>query len=314
MSMISIRQVSKCYGTFAAVDDVSMEIEQGTITALVGTSGSGKSTVLRMINRLTDISTGTIEVNGRDIMSQSPTALRRSMGYVIQGNGLFPHRTVAQNIATVPQLLQWSTQAITQRVNELLELFNLDPAVYAHKLPHQLSGGQQQRVGVARALAAKPQVLLMDEPFGALDPVIRHKAQVDLLAVQQQCGITIMLVTHDMEEAFALGHKIAVMHAGKVLQYGTPEDILVRPAHPFCTQLTGTTERSLKLLALIKAQDYVAPQTLNTPLTLPAEATLREVLAELTWQGQPAANIANSAGQVLGSLTLQQILRAGQAR
>lgn len=189
-----------------------MEIEQGTITAIVGTSGSGKSTLLRMINRLTDMSEGEIWIEGQDIMSQPATELRRRIGYVIQGNGLFPHRTVAENIATVPKLLKWQDSDIHERVYELLDLFNLEPKQYAHKLPHQLSGGQQQRVGVARAPAARPQLLLMDEPFGALDPVIRHKAQEDLLAIQQQFGITVLVVTHDMDEAFLLADKVAVMH------------------------------------------------------------------------------------------------------
>lgn len=314
MSMISIRNLSKRYGALTVVDNVSMEIEKGTITAIVGTSGSGKSTVLRMINRLTDISDGEIWVDGQNIMSQPVTTLRRRIGYAIQGHGLFPHRTVAQNIATVPKLLNWNEQEINQRVTELLELFNLDPAIYANKLPHQLSGGQQQRVGVARALAARPQVLLMDEPFGALDPVIRMKAQEDLLAVQQQFGITVIIVTHDMDEAFHLGNRIAVMHGGKLLQYGTPEDILVRPADPFCVQLTGTADRALKLLSLSKAKDHLQPNPANTALTMSENASLREVLSELTWRGEQALNIVNETGQTIGSIDLPQVLLAGQAR
>ncbi|WP_020558443.1 ABC transporter ATP-binding protein [Thiofilum flexile] len=312
--MISIRQVSKRYQETTVVDQVSMEIESGTITTIVGTSGSGKSTLLRMINRLTDMSEGEIWIEGRNIMSQPATELRRRMGYVIQGNGLFPHRTVAENIATVPKLLQWQASTIQERVYELLDLFDLEPKQYAHKWPHQLSGGQQQRVGVARALAARPQLLLMDEPFGALDPVIRHKAQEDLLTIQQQLGITILVVTHDMDEAFLLADKVAVMHDGKLLQYAAPEDILVNPSDPFCVQLTGTSDRALKLLSLAKAKDHLQPVNEAIELDMPAEASLRDVLSELTWRGVPITNIINAQGQRIGSIDLPQILKAGQAR
>jgi osmoprotectant transport system ATP-binding protein len=205
------------------VDDVTMSVRRGSITVIVGTSGSGKSTLMRMINRLVPITSGHISVDGKDVMDVPATELRRSIGYAIQGHGLFPHRTVAQNIATVPQLLGWDKARMDRRVEELLALFRLDAATFADKYPHQLSGGQQQRVGVARALAAEPEVLLMDEPFGALDPVIRGKAQDDLLAIQRQFGTTIILVTHDMDEAFHLGDLIAVMSEGKLLQCSTPE-------------------------------------------------------------------------------------------
>ncbi|MFB2606643.1 ATP-binding cassette domain-containing protein, partial [Rhizobium phaseoli] len=198
MSMIEIRNVTKRYGAATVVDNVSMQVEKGSITVVVGTSGSGKSTLMRMINRLVPITEGEIFVGGQNVMDVEVTELRRRIGYAIQGHGLFPHRTVAQNIATVPQLLEWDSARIAARVEELLGLFNLDPATFADKYPHQLSGGQQQRVGVARALAAEPELLLMDEPFGALDPVIRGKAQDDLLAIQKQFGTTIILVTHDM--------------------------------------------------------------------------------------------------------------------
>jgi osmoprotectant transport system ATP-binding protein len=246
MSMIDIRNVTKRYGETTVVDDVSMSVEKGTITVIVGTSGSGKSTLIRMINRLVAKSDGEILIDGRNVADVPETELRRNIGYVIQGNGLFPHRTVAQNIATVPQLLGWSKTRIKARVDELLGLFNLDPKAFSLKYPHQLSGGEQQRVGVARALAAEPEVLIMDEPFGALDPVIRGKAQDDLLAIQKQFGTTVILVTHDMDEAFHLANRIAVMRGGKLLQYSTPEKILTEPAHPFVQQLTGTTDRALK--------------------------------------------------------------------
>src|SRR5690349_10366485 len=224
--MIEIEGITKRYDQTTVVDDVSMVIEPRTVCVIVGTSGSGKTRLLRMINRLVEPTAGVIKLDGNDNRSLPAYQLRRKIGYAIQGHGLFPHRTVAQNIATVPELLGWDTARIGSRVTELLGLFNLDPAIFAEKYPHQLSGGQQQRVGVARALAAEPELLLMDEPFGALDPVIRGKAQDDLLAIQKQFGTTVVLVTHDMDEAFHLGNQIAVMSGGKLLQCSTPEKIL----------------------------------------------------------------------------------------
>ncbi|PID50082.1 MAG: amino acid ABC transporter ATP-binding protein [Proteobacteria bacterium] len=314
MSMISIRHVSKRYDSVTVVDKVSLEIEKGSITAIVGTSGSGKSTLLRMINRLTAMSEGEIWIDGKNIMRQAVNTLRRGIGYVIQGHGLFPHRTVAQNIATVPSLLGWSKAEIDTRVNELLKLFHLEPSHYAHKFPHQLSGGQQQRVGVARALAARPQVLLMDEPFGALDPVIRTKAQEDLLAIQQQFAISILLVTHDMDEAFLLGDRIAVMDKGSLIQYSRPRDILLKPANDFIVQLTGTSERALKLMSLYQVQDYLDSAQTDSPISLSHTTSLREALSTLTWQGETVAKVVNAQGENIGTIHLQQILAAGQAK
>ena len=213
--MIRIEKLTKQYDATTVVDDVSFEVEGNSITAIVGTSGSGKSTLLRMINRLVEPTSGRVLLDGADTRGEPAHLLRRRIGYVIQGNGLFPHRTVAENVATVPRLLGWPDERIRDRVTELLEIFQLDPALYAGALPHQLSGGQQQRVGVARALAAEPAVLLMDEPFGALDPIIRAKAQEDLFDIQRRFGTTVVLVTHDMDEAFRLGHRIAVMSQGR---------------------------------------------------------------------------------------------------
>ena len=210
--MIDVESLTKQYGSATVVDDVSMSVARGSIAVIVGTSGSGKSTLLRMINRLVEPSRGRVRIDGQDTTTTPGHLLRRRIGYAIQGHGLFPHRTVAQNIATVPRLLGWAADRIAARVAELLRIFQLEPAEYAGKFPHQLSGGQQQRVGVARALAAEPAVLLMDEPFGALDPIIRGKAQDDLRAIQRQFGTTIVLVTHDMDEAFRLGDRVAVIH------------------------------------------------------------------------------------------------------
>ncbi|OWV69044.1 amino acid ABC transporter ATP-binding protein [Rhizobium sp. R339] len=312
MSMIEIRNVTKRYGAATVVDKVSMSVEKGSITVIVGTSGSGKSTLMRMINRLVPITEGEIFVGGQNVIDVEVTELRRRIGYAIQGHGLFPHRTVAQNIATVPQLLDWDSTRISRRVEELLGLFNLDPATFADKYPHQLSGGQQQRVGVARALAAEPELLLMDEPFGALDPVIRGKAQDDLLAIQKQFGTTIVLVTHDMDEAFHLGNQIAVMSQGRLLQCSTPEKILTEPADPFVQQLTGTSDRALKLMSLLPLQESMEPAKSGLAYALPQSLSLRDALAEMIWQGVDEAAVQDGEKAPVGSISMTRLLELGR--
>ncbi|MBY2914710.1 ABC transporter ATP-binding protein [Rhizobium leguminosarum] len=312
MTMIEIRNVTKRYGTATVVDDVSMSVEKGEITVIVGTSGSGKSTLMRMINRLVPITEGEIFVGGQNVMDVPVTELRRKIGYAIQGHGLFPHRTVAQNIATVPQLLDWDSARIAKRVEELLGLFNLDPATFADKYPHQLSGGQQQRVGVARALAAEPELLLMDEPFGALDPVIRGKAQDDLLAIQKQFGTTVILVTHDMDEAFHLGNQIAVMSEGRLLQCSTPEKILTEPADPFVQQLTGTSDRALKLMSLLPLKESMEPAKNGLAYALPQSLSLRDALAEMIWQGVDEAAVQDGEKAPVGSISMTRLLELGR--
>ncbi|NKL08624.1 ABC transporter ATP-binding protein [Rhizobium leguminosarum] len=312
MTMIEIRNVTKRYGAATVVDNVSMSVEKGEITVIVGTSGSGKSTLMRMINRLVPITEGEIFVGGQNVMDVEVTELRRKIGYAIQGHGLFPHRTVAQNIATVPQLLDWDSARIAKRVEELLGLFNLDPATFADKYPHQLSGGQQQRVGVARALAAEPELLLMDEPFGALDPVIRGKAQDDLLAIQKQFGTTVILVTHDMDEAFHLGNQIAVMSEGRLLQCSTPEKILTEPADPFVQQLTGTSDRALKLMSLLPLKESMEPAKNGLAYALPQSLSLRDALAEMIWQGVDEAAVQDGEKAPVGSISMTRLLELGR--
>ncbi|EJB04387.1 osmoprotectant transport system ATP-binding protein [Rhizobium sp. BK619] len=312
MSMIEIRNVTKRYGAATVVDNVSMNVEKGEITVIVGTSGSGKSTLMRMINRLVPITEGEIFVGGQNVIDVEVTELRRKIGYAIQGHGLFPHRTVAQNIATVPQLLDWDSARIARRVEELLGLFNLDPADFADKYPHQLSGGQQQRVGVARALAAEPELLLMDEPFGALDPVIRGKAQDDLLAIQKQFGTTVILVTHDMDEAFHLGNQIAVMSQGRLLQCSTPEKILTEPADPFVQQLTGTSDRALKLMSLLPLKESMEPAKSGLAYALPQSLSLRDALAEMIWQGVDEAAVQDGEKAPVGSISMSRLLELGR--
>jgi osmoprotectant transport system ATP-binding protein len=309
--MIKVESLSKQYGPVTVVNDVTLTIEGGTITVIVGTSGSGKSTLLRMINRLVEPSGGRVLIDGRDTAAEPAHLLRRRIGYAIQGHGLFPHRSVAENIATVPKLLGWKAARIRARVEELLGVFQLDPVAFAGKYPHQLSGGQQQRVGVARALAAEPAVLLMDEPFGALDPIIRCKAQDDLLDIQRRFGTTIVLVTHDMDEAFRLGHRVAVMSDGKVLQYDRPAMLLTQPADPFVSRLTGTGDRAMKLLSLTTAAEAAEPGAAEGP-NVAASASLRDVLSELVWSGAQAATVIGADGKPAGRLTVAAILARGR--
>jgi osmoprotectant transport system ATP-binding protein len=309
--MITLEKLTKKYGAISVVDEVSMVIERNSITVIVGTSGSGKSTLLRMINRLIEPTGGRVLLDGKDTASEPPHLLRRRIGYAIQGHGLFPHRTVAENIATVPRLLKWEESRIRARVEELLNVFQLDPRTYAQVFPHQLSGGQQQRVGVARALAAEPAVLLMDEPYGALDPIIRAKAQEDLLDIQGRFGTTIVLVTHDMDEAFRLGDRVAVMSGGKLLQYDRPAELLTRPADPFVSRMTGVSDRAMKLLSLTTAGEVALPGGSDGP-TVAASANLREVLSELVWRGAGSAAVRDEDGTACGHVTVDAILARGR--
>ena len=309
--MITVENLTKQYGAATVVDGVSMLIERNSITVIVGTSGSGKSTLLRMINRLVEPTRGRVLIDGNDTTGEPAHLLRRRIGYVIQGHGLFPHRTVAENIATVPRLLGWDEARIRARVEELLCVFQLDPGAYAAAFPHQLSGGQQQRVGVARALAAEAAVLLMDEPFGALDPIIRAKAQDDLLDIQRRFGTTILLVTHDMDEAFRLGNRVAVMSHGRVLQYDRPAVLLTRPADPFVSRMTGIADRALRLLSLTTAGEAALPGASDGP-AVAASASLREALSELVWSGAESATVMDADGTRRGRLTLAAILARGR--
>jgi osmoprotectant transport system ATP-binding protein len=251
-SMITLETIRKQYpdGT-VAVQDLSLEVGAGEIAVLVGPSGCGKTTTMRMINRLVEPSAGRIFVDGSDISTVDPVALRRRIGYVIQQIGLFPHQTVAANVATVPQLLGWDSKRTKARVAELLELVGLEPDTHGKRYPHELSGGQRQRVGVARALAADPPVLLMDEPFGAVDPVARDRLQAEFLRLQEQVRKTVVFVTHDIDEAIRLGDRIAVMREGGHLeQYADPSTLLASPATDFVADFVGA-ERTLRRLSVV---------------------------------------------------------------
>jgi osmoprotectant transport system ATP-binding protein len=239
----------------AAVDNVTLEIPAGEIVMLVGPSGCGKTTTMKMINRLIEPTSGRIFIGDDDVTQRDPDELRRHIGYVIQGAGLFPHLTVGDNIAIVPRLLKWDKKRITARIDELLDLVNLEPAKYRDRYPRELSGGQQQRVGVARALAADPPVLLMDEPFGAVDPITRQRLQDELLRLQEELRKTIVFVTHDFDEAVKLGDKIAILDQGsRIVQYDTPEEILGNPANDFVRGFVGHGA-ALKQLTLTRVRD-----------------------------------------------------------
>lgn len=311
--MIEIDGITKRYGDNTVVNNVTMTINPRTVTVIVGTSGSGKTTLLRMINRLVEPTSGTIRLDGEDNRSVPGFELRRRIGYAIQGHGLFPHRTVAENIATVPVLLGWDRERIKAKVAELLALFQLDPDTFADRFPHELSGGQQQRVGVARALAAEPNVLLMDEPFGALDPIIRAKAQEDLLAIQRLLGTTIILVTHDMEEAFHLADRIAVMDKGELVQYGPPAELVERPATDFVETLIGATERPFRMLSIETVGAAAEPGEAQGS-AIAAATTQRDALAELLWSGRDAAPVAGADDQPIGRITLDGLVRRAARR
>lgn len=259
--MIKLEHVYKTFDGKAAVTDVSFEVLPGTLLVLLGTSGSGKTTTLRMINRLIEPSSGQITVNGKLVQEQPAEELRRGIGYVLQNNGLFPHYTVEENIAVVPRLLQWDDARIQQRTYALMEKLHLPPAEFLHKYPGQLSGGQQQRVGLARALAADPPVLLMDEPFGALDPVTRASVRREFLALDELENKTIIMVTHDVQEAFEMGNRIGLMDQGRLQQLGAPEDLLFTPANDFVAGFFQGQRLSLELrtLTLNDIKPYLPP-------------------------------------------------------
>lgn len=245
--MIELRELTKRYGDFTAVREVSLTVAEGELVVLLGASGSGKTTTLKMINRLIDPTSGSVLIHGRDVLSSPPHELRRQIGYVFQRIGLFPHMTVAENISVTPSLLGWDRDRIRQRVVELLDMVELEREM-ADRWPSELSGGQQQRVGVARALAAGADVMLLDEPFGALDPLTRDNLGSSLLRIRREIGLTAIFVTHDMTEALVLGDRIAVMRQGELVQVGEPRELLRQPADDYVEQLMSTPRRQAELV------------------------------------------------------------------
>lgn len=313
MARIAFDNVTKLYPGAArpAVDAVSFTVREGAICMLLGTSGSGKTTLLRMVNRLIDPTSGRILIDGKATTEQDPIALRRGIGYVIQQVGLFPHLTIEDNVRVVPSILGKSKRETATRVDELLNLVGLDPHEYRSRYPRQLSGGQQQRVGLARALAADPDVLLMDEPFGALDAITRARLQDELRHLQQAVHKTILFVTHDVEEAFKLGEQIVVMSEGRLMQEGSPVELLAKPANDFVRQLVGANNilRQFEYLPVTQALEPVADGVSGERIS--AETTLLQALLHMIEAGSRVLLVERD-GDVVGEVTLASISRQVQ--
>jgi len=320
--MIRLDGVGKTFadGT-VAVDSLDLDVPRGAVVTLVGPSGCGKSTTLKMVNRLIEPTSGRIFLDGTDVTDADPVELRRGIGYVIQQVGLFPHQTIATNVATVPSLLGWSKPDARARALELMDLVGLDPEVFADRFPHQLSGGQRQRVGVARALAADPPVLLMDEPFGAVDPVVRARLQDEFLRLQRELGKTVLLVTHDIDEAVKMGDQVAVFAAGgRLAQYDVPAAILGAPADEFVSEFVGGS-RGLRRLSVTPIDpSYLEPMDGVTASalagTVDASATLEDVLALAMREDKELVGVTDGP-KFLGVLTpngVHRMLRASVAQ
>ena len=313
--MIELRNLEKRYANpqtgqdFYAVRDLSLTFPDGQITALLGPSGCGKTTTLRMINRLIEPTGGQILIDGADVLAGRPEALRRRIGYVIQQIGLFPHLTVEQNVATVPDLLGQPRGKTRERVRELLGLVGLEPAQFAHKRPAELSGGQAQRVGVARALAADPPVLLMDEPFGALDPLARDHVQDAFLDIQRRLKKTIVMVTHDIDEALRMGDRVALLRGGELAQFGTPDDLVRRPASEFVRQFLGEDAR-LRQLAGLRVGDLARPGDAAGLPRVAADLNARSALSVMLREGAEAVAVVDGEGQVRGVVGWQALEQA----
>ena len=308
---VEFRDVTKRYRDQVAVDGLSFTVPAGRFCILVGPSGSGKTTSLKMVNRLIEPTSGAILIDGTDILQEEPTQLRRRIGYVIQQVGLFPHQTIADNVATVPRLLGWPATRVGSRVTELLALVGLDPGRYARRYPAQLSGGERQRAGVARALAAEPPVMLMDEPFAAVDPIVRDRLQEEILRIHRELGTTILFVTHDVDEAIRLGDRVAIMRDGKLVQYAPPGELLAHPANDFVAQFVGTESGLKRLEVLTVGGSDIDPGVVretvepNAPVLAPA-MTLRQALA-LMLQREARLGVVVDGDRYLGVLTLAKI-------
>ncbi|MDR6830749.1 osmoprotectant transport system ATP-binding protein [Bosea sp. BE271] len=312
--MIRLEGITKRFGAAGkpSVDDVTIEMPEGTTTALIGPSGCGKTTTMRMINRMIEPSAGRIFIEGQDVTELDPVTLRRRIGYVIQQIGLFPHMTVAENIATVPRLLGWTRAKTEERIDELLTLVGLDPERFRSMMPHRLSGGQRQRVGVARALAADPPVMLMDEPFGAIDPIARERLQDEFKEILKRVRKTIVMVTHDLDEAMKMGDRVAIMRDGRLIQYATPDEILAAPADSFVEAFVGP-DRALKRLSLRSIDTLMRPGSVADAPAIASGASVREALARLIGSGARSVNVHGAEGAILGHVTRDAILDGADA-
>jgi osmoprotectant transport system ATP-binding protein len=307
--MIEIVALSKRFAgnTRPAVDSLTLTIPEGEVCVLIGPSGCGKTTTMRMVNRMIEPDSGLIRIAGRNVLDSDPVQLRRQVGYVIQQVGLFPHWSIGENIATVPRLLGWDEGRIGRRVEELLTLVGMDAAQYRDRFPRELSGGQKQRVGVARALAADPPVMLMDEPFGAIDPITRTRLQDEFLNILRMLKKTIVFVTHDIDEAIRMGSRIAILRDGALVQYAPPEQILAAPVDTFVEAFVGA-DRALKRLALMPATSAIVPWNGSAPAgSVSAGLNLRDTLARMLAQGDDAVRVVADDGAALGVVTLSAI-------
>ncbi len=316
MSEIRINHVYKSFDNQATwvVEDVTLTIPAHSFVVFLGPSGCGKTTLLKMVNRLVEPTRGEIFVDGVDIRSMDPTDLRRGMGYSIQRTGLFPHMTVAKNIGVVPGLLGWPQEKIDARVRELLALMNMDPQTFLHRYPAQLSGGQQQRVGIARALAADPSILLMDEPFGAIDAITRSDLQAEIAQLHKKLDKTILFVTHDVDEALRLADFIAVMHGGELVQFARPVELLNAPANAFVARLLNTEDK-IRQISLLKLDKIMQPLPQTIPphaATIPCSATVREALSRLL-SPDTGGLVVLDKEQPVGWVTLEDIRQVGGA-
>ncbi|MGV2185782.1 ABC transporter ATP-binding protein [Rhizobium rhizogenes] len=310
--MIRLDHVTKNYegSERHAVDTLELEIETGTTVALIGPSGCGKTTTMRMINRLETPTRGRVLVNGRDVAETDQKQLRRSIGYVIQQVGLFPHMTIERNVATVPRLLGWDKARTDRRIDELLDLVGLDPAIMRRRLPHELSGGQRQRVGFARALAADPAIMLMDEPFGAIDPITRVRLQDEFRQILKKVSKTVVIVTHDIDEAIKMGDRIAIMRDGRLLQYDTPEAILARPANDFVESFLGP-DRAIKRLSLIEVASVMTPPATEvSAASISPSASLHDALALILADDLQGLDVKAESGERVGYLSREAVLSA----
>ncbi|WP_422881645.1 ABC transporter ATP-binding protein [Pantoea agglomerans] len=306
--MIEFDGVSRAFNGKAAVKDLSLQVAKGEFCVLLGTSGSGKSTTLKMINRLVEFDSGEIRFAGESIRQLDARTLRRRMGYAIQSIGLFPHWTVRKNIATVPVLLGWPRAQVNERITALLALLNLD-AQLLDRYPHQLSGGQQQRIGVARALAADPEVLLMDEPFGALDPVTRGVLQQEMLRIHQLSGRTIVLVTHDIDEALTLADRIVLMDNGEIVQQGKPVELLTQPKNDFVRDFFGRSEMGVRLLSLEQVGNAVRRGEWLPGEPIAAALTLRDALSQFIARRTDKLPVIDDQQRPLGVLHFGDLLQ-----
>jgi len=310
--MIEFDGVSRAFNGKAAVKDLSLQVAKGEFCVLLGTSGSGKSTTLKMINRLVEFDSGEIRFAGESIRQLDARTLRRRMGYAIQSIGLFPHWTVRKNIATVPVLLGWPRAQVDERIAALLALLNLDGQLL-NRYPHQLSGGQQQRVGVARALAADPEVLLMDEPFGALDPVTRGVLQQEMLRIHRLSGRTIVLVTHDIDEALTLADRIVLMDNGEIVQQGRPVELLTQPKNDFVRDFFGRSEMGVRLLSLEQVGNAVRRGEWLAGEPIAAALTLRDALSQFIARRTDKLPVIDDQQQPLGVLHFGDLLQLREA-